>query len=341
MFKKGISFIFIGAVLLLFSNGLQAQEMQSESLDIRQLNNILTLEGSTQNGAYKIKIPQNDLNISVDGFKIIPPMGATSWVAFTPAPEGAWIMGDIVVTEDELGAVEAELFRQGLHATALHKHFLGEEPRVMYMHVGGSGDQEELARSVRAVLDKIETLRGGDPAKASTSPVENTLNTEAIANIIGHEGSTTDGVFKISIGRPDVHLEMSGKEHEGYEEEHEEHGEESDEHKEHHENEDSEVHVTAFTGFNTWAAFQGTPEKAAVAGDFAMRAGEVEPVIKTLVENVFKVVSLHNHMIDEHPRIFFLHYWGTGNAQELAKGLREALNQTGKMERHEDEEMEE
>lgn len=264
-------------------------------------------------------------------------MGATSWIAFIPAPEGARIMGDVVVKEVEVKQVEQELFQQGLYATALHKHFEGESPRVMFMHIGGAGSQISLARSVRAVLDKIESLRGGNPAQASSSPVKNTLDTEALATIIGHKGTTTDGVFKISIARPDIDLDIYSPE-KAENENHQKYGEEKEEHENNEGNEESEesekeeashVRVSAFTGFNSWAAFQGTPEKAAVTGDFAMLANEVPLVMKALVENGFKVVSLHNHMIDEHPCIFFLHYWGTGNAQEMAKGLRKALDQTG------------
>jgi len=332
MYQRISTAIFI--IMLVFSFSMtacnsEAQEQQERTkqlkpLDVQQLNQILNIEGTTKNGNYKIKVPQNDLNITVVDFKIIPPMGATSWVAFTPAPQGARIMGDVVLKEEEVEPVEKELFKRGLHATALHKHFEGESPRVMYMHISGTGSQESLAKSVRGLLDKVESLRGGDPAQAPSSSVTNSLDTEAIAKIIGHEGSMTNGVFKISAGRPNIDLDMYlGKKQETYEEENEEEEHEEDE------KETEHVHVTSFTGFATGVAFQGTPENAAVAGDFAMLADEVPAVMETLVDNGIKVVSLHNHMLDEHPRIFFLHFWGTGNAQKLAEGLRDALDQTG------------
>jgi hypothetical protein len=156
------------------------------------------------------------------------------------------------------------------------------------------------------VLDKVKEVRGGDPAKgtASAGEVANTLDTKKLDNIIGATAEMSKGVYKYTIGRPDVKL----TEH--------------------------DVPVTTFLGFNTWAAFQGSPDKAAVAGDFTMLENEVAPVIKALVENGIEVVAVHNHMVHEHPKIFFLHYWGTGNAEQLAKGLRAALDQTKKAAEH-------
>lgn len=227
-------------------------------------------------------------------------MGLGSWAAFAPAPEGAMLMGDIVVGEDDLWPVQQEVIRQGLTITAIHNHFVRNQPNVMYMHIGGMGDEETLANGVKAVFDKVKEERGADPAAANAEEVENTLDTERIAEIVGHSGEMNRGVYKITIGRPDVELT--------------EHG----------------AAVSTFMGFNTWAAWQGTPENAAVAGDFSMLKDEVAPVIKALVENGIEVVAVHNHMIHEEPRIFFLHYWGTGTAEELARGLKAALDQTGK-----------
>jgi hypothetical protein len=152
------------------------------------------------------------------------------------------------------------------------------------------------------VLDKVKEVRGGDPSKgtASNEAVQNTLDTKRLDEILGNKAEMSKGVYKYTIGRPDVDLR--------------EHG----------------MKVTTFMGFNTWAAFQGTPEKAAVAGDFTMLESEVESVIKALIENGLEVVAVHNHMVHEQPRIFFLHYWGVGNAEQLAKGLRSALDQTSK-----------
>ena len=257
------------------------------------------MDGTVNNGQFKITVPQNDLNVMVDGFKIIPPMGLGSWVAFAPTSEQTMIMGDIIVTEKDLKPVQQEVIKQGLTITAIHNHFVRNEPDVMYMHIGGMGDEKELAGSVKAVFDKVAEIRGANPANADISAVENTLDTSVIDRILGFSGSMNNGVYKITIGRPDVDLK--------------EHG----------------ATVSTFLGFNTWASWQGTPERAAVAGDFTMLADEVAPVMKTLIENDIEVVALHNHMIHENPRIFFLHYWGVGPAEKLAKGLRAALDKTG------------
>lgn len=271
-------------------------------LDTAAIQRVMGMKGTYNKGEYKVTVPQNDLSIMVDGFKIIPAMGLGTWVAFTPSGKGAMVMGDIVVTETDLKPVQEEIIRQGLTITAIHNHFVRNHPNVMYMHLGGSGNTEQMAQKAKAVLDKVKELRGGDPAKgtASNEAVENTIDTTWLSEVLGHTGEMNKGVYKFTIGRPDVQLK--------------EHG----------------VPVTTFLGFNTWAAWQGTPEKAAVAGDFTMLEDEVAPVIKALVENGIEVVAVHNHMVHEKPRTFFLHYWGVGPAEQLAKGLRAALDQTGK-----------
>lgn len=271
-------------------------------LDTAAIQRIMSRQGTFHKGEYKVTVPQNDLNIKVDGFKIIPAMGLGTWVAFTPTQQGAMVMGDIVVTETDLKPVQQEIIRQGLTITAIHNHFVRNHPNVMYMHIGGAGSTEAMAQKTKAILDKVAEVRGGDPAKgtASNEAVLNTIDTTWLKEVVGHSGEMNKGVYKFTIGRPDVQLK--------------EHG----------------VRVTSFLGFTTWAAWQGTPEKAAVAGDFTMLEDEVAAVIKALVENGIEVVAVHNHMVHEKPRIFFLHYWGVGHAESLAKGFRAALDQTGK-----------
>lgn len=271
-------------------------------LDTLAIERITGVKGKSNNGEYKITIPQNDLSVVVDSFKIIPAMGLSTWIDFAPSPGGALIMGDLVLTENDLKSVQQEVIRQGLTITAIHNHFVRNHPNIMYMHIGGSGNTETLATKAKAVLDKIKEVRGTDPARgdASLESVNNSLNVADLDRVLQYKGEMNKGVYKYTINRPDVMLR--------------EHG----------------IPVTSFMGFNTWAAFQGTPERAAVAGDFAMTADEVAPVIKTLVEKGIEVVAVHNHMVHEQPRIFFLHYWGVGNADQLAKAVRAALDQTGK-----------
>lgn len=296
--------LLVTAAILLHSCGYTAENDasgdQSNALDVAKLEDVLGMKGTTKDGEFKITVAQNDLNVIVDSFKIIPPMGLGSWAAFTPAPDGAMVMGDIVVTETDLKPVQEEVIRQGLSVTAIHNHFVRDKPHVMYMHIGGMGTEEKLALGVKAVLEKVTEARGMNPADGSKDPVENTLDTARLNSVLGSNGEMTRGVFKHTISRPDIILK------------------------------DHNAEVTSFLGFNTWAAWQGTPERAAVAGDFAMLENEVEPVIKALVENGIEVVAVHNHMVHEEPRIFFLHYWGVGSAEKLVQGLRAALDQTGK-----------
>jgi hypothetical protein len=268
-------------------------------LDIQTIEQITGMKGLEKNGEYKITVPQNDLNIVVDGFKIIPPMGLGSWAAFTPCADSAMVMGDIIVTETDLALVQQEVIRQGFAITAIHNHFVRNRPNVMYMHIDGKGNISKLSASVKAIFDRVKQSRGKDPKEGKADSVKNLLNIPMLDSIIAHKGEMSKGVYKYTIGRPDVPLK--------------EHG----------------IPVSSFMGFNTWAAWQGTTDRAAVAGDFAMLENEVEPVIKALVENGIEVVAVHNHMVHEQPRIFFLHYWGVGNAEKLARGFKKALNQTG------------
>jgi len=271
----------------------------SSKLDIQKIEQITGMKGTEKNGEYKITVPQNDLNMIVDGFKIIPAMGLSSWTAFTPCADSAMVMGDIILTDTDLKPVQEEVIRQGFSITAIHNHFVRNRPNVMYMHIDGSGSIDKLSTSVKAIFEKVKQVRGKDPKEGKADSVINNLDIAMLDSIIGYKGEMAKGVYKYTIGRPDVLLT--------------EHG----------------IPVSSFMGFNTWAAWQGTPEKAAVAGDFTMLENEVAPVIKALVENGIEVVAVHNHMVHETPRTFFLHYWGVGQSAKLAQGLKAAINQTG------------
>jgi hypothetical protein len=301
-----------GLIVLL----LAISNISIAQVDTALIEKVTGLKGKGNKGEYKITVPQNDLDVTVDGFKIIPAMGLGTWIAFTPVsatgaakgatPGGVMIMGDIILTETDLKPVQQEVIKQGLTITAIHNHFVRNHPNVMYMHIDGSGKTDSMAAKAKAVLDKVKEVRGADPSKgsAASGEVANSLDTKKLDNIIGASAEMSKGVYKYTIGRPDVKLT--------------EHG----------------VPVSTFLGFNTWAAFQGTAEKAAVCGDFTMLQNEVAPVIKALVENGIEVVAVHNHMVHETPKIFFLHYWGVGKAEDLARGLRVALDKTGKSAEH-------
>jgi hypothetical protein len=269
-------------------------------LDIAKIEQLTGMKGTEKNGEYKITVPQNDLKMMVDGFKIIPPMGLSSWVAFTPCGDSAMVMGDLILTEIDLKWIQQEVVNQGFSITAIHNHFVRNRPTVMYMHIDRTADIATLAGGVKAIFDKIKEVRGKDPASEKTDSVQNTLNTAKLDAIMGQKGEMNKGVYKYTIGRPDVQLL--------------EHG----------------IGVSSFMGFNTWAAWQGTPDRAAVCGDFVMLENEVAPVIKALVVHGLEVVAVHNHMVHESPKTFFLHYWGVGNAEQMAQGIKAALDETGK-----------
>jgi hypothetical protein len=193
------------------------------------------------------------------------------------------------------------LLDNGLEVTALHNHFFWEEPRVFYMHVHGHGAPMDLARKVKPALDLIG--RGAPSAPAAATPATTAppaLDDAKLAQIAGHAGERTGQVYKITVGRDDLKITEMG------------------------------AVINARMGLNTWAAFVGTDDHAAIAGDVAMLATEVTPVLKALRQNGLQVVALHHHMTGTEPTIYFLHYWGTGPAAKLAAGFRAALDQLAK-----------
>jgi hypothetical protein len=287
-------------LLMAITGTISGYAQQTVVLDTSAIQKITGVKGVSNHREYKITVPQNDLKVMVDSFRIIPAMGLGTWVGFTPLAKGVMVMGDIVLTENDLKPVQQEVIRQGLTITAIHNHFVRNHPNIVYMHIGGTGTVESISWKIKAVLDEVIASRGHNPSEATVAPVANTIDTVKLNAILGYKGEMNKGVYKYTIGRPDVKLM--------------EHG----------------VQVSSFMGFNTWAAWQGSEKRAAVAGDFTMLENEVENVIKALVKNKIEVVAVHNHMVHEQPRVYFLHYWGVGPAQQLAKGLREALDQTGK-----------
>jgi hypothetical protein len=212
------------------------------------------------------------------------------------------MMGDLVLTQDEVNPVMSALLDNGLEVTALHNHFFWDEPRMFYMHVHGHGKPADLARKVKPALDLIgkSTAR---PTSASAAPAGApvaTIDAAKLAQIVGTQGEQNGAVYKITIGRDDVRLTEMG------------------------------APINARMGLNTWAAFVGTNEHAAIAGDVAMLANEVTPVLTALRKNGIDVVAIHHHMTDTQPAIYFLHYWGTGPAETLASAFKAALGELGK-----------
>jgi hypothetical protein len=212
-------------------------------------------------------------------------------------------MGDLVLLQDEVNPVMSALLANGLDVTALHNHFFWDEPRVFYMHVHGHGTAADLARQLKPAIDLIGKTTGtaAAPAPASAAPASAApLDTAKLRQIVGTEGEQSGAVYKITIGRTDLKVSEMG------------------------------AAINARMGLNTWAAFTGTNEKAAIAGDVAMLESEVTPVLKTLRQNGLDVVAIHHHMTSDRPVIIFLHYWGTGPADKLATGFKAALSELGK-----------
>ncbi len=277
----------------------ESKDMNVQGPDTQKIDDIMGMKGTAKGDEYKITIPQRDLAVMVDGFRITPPMGLSTWIDFKSGPHGIMMMGDIVLLENEIGSVEKAAIDNGLTVTGLHNHFVRDSPKVMYMHIHGMGPVEVVAKGARAVIAKVAELRRQDAGGTENAVVENSMDQSKIESVLGQKGELSGGVLKMTFARPDVKLLDHGYE------------------------------VTSFMGFNTWAAFQGTNERAAVAGDFAMLSDEVPAVISELSRHGIEVVAVHNHMVTETPRIIFLHYWGVGPADKLAEGLKAALGKTG------------
>jgi hypothetical protein len=290
--------IVIAALLISSSSVLaRAQEVPAQ---YQQVLTALGRQGDFKDDVLKVNIPRNDLTVTVANVKTPTPFGFGGWIAMTKGSAGMDVMmGDLVLLQDEVNPVMSALLENGLEVTALHNHFFWDEPRMFYMHVHGHGTPADLARKVKPALDLIGRA-AATPAPAAAPAAPPALNTAALANIVGAAGEQTGAVYKITIGRADLKLTEMG------------------------------APINARMGLNTWAAFVGTNTEAAIAGDVAMLAREVTPVLKALRQNGLSVVAIHHHMTDTSPTIFFLHYWGTGPADKLARGFKAALDQLGK-----------
>jgi hypothetical protein len=250
-----------------------------------------------KDGVVRIGWARKDVAVKVDGMPLKPFAGLGSWAAFAPAPHGAMVMGDTVVFEDEVTPAMDAAFAGGLEVTGLHNHFFHDEPKVYFMHIGGRGEPEKLAAAVKGVWDAIKKVRAENPHPATrfSGEIPNTGEVTAgpIEKVLGHKGESQDGVVKVTIGREGT---MHG------------------------------TKVAGSMGLTTWAAFSGRDDGAAVDGDFIMTAEEVQPVLRALRKAGIHVVALHNHMIGEQPAFYFTHFWGKGPAEQLARGVKSALD---------------
>ncbi len=284
--------------------------------DYQAVLTTLGKQGDFKENVLRVNIPRNDLHVVVDGIATPTPFGFGGWLALTKGTGGMDVMmGDLVLTEDEVNPVMSALLTSGLDVTALHNHFFFDTPRIYYMHVHGHGSAAELAAKVKPALGLIginptTERRGGPPASAAATAgrsgppangreITGALDGGALARIVGYPGEQNGAVYKITIGRPDISLQDKG------------------------------ATINSRMGLNTWAAFYGNNSDAVIAGDVAMLDYEVTPVLKALRANGIDVVAIHHHMTGTDPAIFFLHYWGKGSAQKLATAFRAALDRTG------------
>lgn len=265
-------------------------------LDTGRIEQLTGLKGTLnqQEGVFKVNFPRKDFQAIVGGNRLIPDQGLTAWAAFTRAGDHTMVMGDIVLLENEVNPVMSAALDNGLEVTALHNHFLWDSPKVMFMHIGGMGDEAELARAVGRLFGKLREVISAKPGMPTENidPAKTSFDPEDIEQIVGAAGVLKNGVYKIVIGRT---AKMGGHE------------------------------VGKEMGINTWAAFAGREQQAVVDGDIAMLESEVQGVLKALRRANINIVAIHNHMIGESPRYVFLHYWGVGPVEDLAKGLKAAL----------------
>jgi hypothetical protein len=295
----------LSTLLLAFGLGTSPSVARAQDVpsDYQQVLKLVGRSGDYKANVLKVNIPRNDLHMTIADYPVPTPFGFGGWFALTKGDGGDDVMmGDLVLLQEEVNPVMSALLDHGLEVTALHNHFFWAQPEVFFMHIHGHGKAVDLANEIKPPLDLIgHAAPATAMANASSSaPAKSALDTARIAKIVGHEGEQNGGVYKITVGRPDLDVKEMG------------------------------AKINARMGLNTWAAFVGTNEDAAVAGDVAMLETEVTPTLKALRGHGLDVVAIHHHMTNSRPVVIFLHYWGRGPADKLAAAFKAALDELGK-----------
>ncbi len=275
----------------------EAASAPARQIDWNAVEQAMGRTGAMQpGGVYRFSMPRSDLAVTVQGVRLRPALALGSWIAFKAAGDGAMAMGDLVLKETEVAPVMSRLQEAGIEQTAVHHHVLHESPRVVYMHVHGHGDPVKIAAGVRAAVALTST-----PVQTSAAPPtpdDLGIDTTQIAATLGHGGRVNGGVYQLSVPRAETIK-------------------------------DNGIEIPPLMGLATAINFQPTGGgRAAIAGDFVMIASEVNAVIRALRQHGIEVTSLHNHLLNDEPRLFFMHFWANDDAVKLARGLRAGLDAT-------------
>ena len=285
------------ALLLLILAAVMARSATAEEPDAEVIAKVTGIKPDVKDGIAKISVPRGDLGAVIDEVTMQPFQGLTTWAAFQAAGGKTMIMGDMTLTEPQVNPAMSAALDNGLQVTALHNHFFYVRPRVFFMHIGGEGTTEQLATGVRKALDAASAAPKGSGFGGPGIPAKSTIDPKPLEAILGGSAQAKDGIAKFSFGRK---TSMHGTE------------------------------AGEAMGVNTWAAFAGSDQAAVVDGDFAMLEDELQGVLKALRHANINIVAIHNHMTHEQPRIMFLHFWGKGTAESLARGVKTALDTQGK-----------
>src|SRR4051812_44759113 len=270
----------------------------AQAVDWQKVDDAFGRKPAVSDDVHRYGFPRSDLTVTLDGVPIKPALALGGWVAFKPAHGGAMVMGDLVLTESEINPVMLKLIQGGLEITAVHNHLLRASPATFYMHVGGHGDPAKMAAVIRDALAASKTPLAA-PAPPGPPPAID-LDTAQLEQIIGAKGQANGGVYQFNVPRRDPIR-----------------------------HDDMVLAPVGPMGVAIAINFQPTGGgKAAITGDFVLTGDEVNPVINALRANGIEVTALHSHMLDEQPRLFFMHFWAVDDALKLARGLRAALDKT-------------
>ena len=280
-------------VLATAANAATAQE-----IDWKKVDEAIGRSAAVNGDVHRYGFPRTDLTVTVDGVTIKPSFALGGWTAFKPAHGGVMVMGDVVLLETEIKPVMTKAIENGLEITAVHNHLLRGSPATFYMHLGGHGDPVKLATALRTALAESKTPL--TPPAPPAQPPAIDLDTAQLDQIIGAKGQNNGGVYAFGVPRRDAVSENG-----------------------------MQIAPAGPMGLATAINFQPTGGgKAAITGDFVLTGAEVNPVIKALREHDIEVTAVHSHMLDEQPRLIFMHFWANDDAIKLAKGLRAALDKT-------------